>query len=80
MIVMNGKRYPGPSDRDQSSFSNTTHFALAHYPSLTHFADMIGIEDYQQANKTWRVPSLKDTCILCTTELDLHSQAEQSKL
>lgn len=45
--------------------------ALAHYPSLHHFADMLASEDYQEANRTWRVGSLKDTCILCTSELEL---------
>ena len=54
--------------------------ALAHYPSLAHFANMIGSEDYQQANREWRVPSLKDTFIMCTTELDLGLQAEKAQL
>ncbi len=58
----------------------TNQFALAHYPSLDHFADMLASKDYQQANKTWRVPSLKDTFILCTTELDLLVEPERSKL
>jgi hypothetical protein len=46
-------------------------FALAHYPSLDHFADMLASEDYQAVNAKWRVPSLKDTCILCTSEVDV---------
>lgn len=54
--------------------------ALAHYPSLKHFADMAGSEDYQQANHKWRVPSLKDTFILCTTELDIEAPRMSSKL
>lgn len=45
--------------------------ALAHYPSLEHFADMIASEDYQAVNKQHRMGSLKDTCILCTTEVEL---------
>lgn len=45
--------------------------ALAHYPSITHFADMLASEDYQAANQRWRVGSLRDTFILCTTELGL---------
>ena len=44
-------------------------FALAHYPSLSHFADMVGSEDYQKVNLKYRVPSLEDTCILCTSEV-----------
>ena len=45
--------------------------ALAHYPSLEHFADMLAGEDYQEANQRWRVPSLRDTCILCTSEVEI---------
>lgn len=45
--------------------------ALAHYPSVHHFADMLASEDYQAVNKKHRVGSLKDTFILCTTELGL---------
>jgi hypothetical protein len=45
--------------------------AIAHYPSLDHFADMLASEDYQAVNKKHRVPALQDTFILCTTELDL---------
>ncbi|KAF7877365.1 hypothetical protein EAF04_001047 [Stromatinia cepivora] len=44
--------------------------ALAHYPSIEHFADMLASEDYQEGNRKHRVGSLKDTFILCTTELD----------
>lgn len=45
--------------------------AIAHYPSIYHFADMLGSEDYQSVNHKYRVPSLKDTFILCTTELGI---------
>ncbi|KAK8151321.1 hypothetical protein IWX90DRAFT_446604 [Phyllosticta citrichinensis] len=45
--------------------------ALAHYPSIEHFADMLASEDYQEVNHQHRVGSLKDTFILCTSELDL---------
>lgn len=43
--------------------------AVAHYPSILHFADMLRGEDYQKANHEFRVPALRDTFILCTTEL-----------
>jgi hypothetical protein len=43
--------------------------ALAHYPSLEHFAAMLGSADYQDANKKYRQGSLKDTFILCTMEI-----------
>lgn len=49
--------------------------ALAHYPSIHHFADMLASNDYQEVNHRHRVPSLKDTFILCTTELGLPSPA-----
>lgn len=45
--------------------------AIAHYPSIYHFADMIASEDYQRSNKEFRLPALKDTFILCTTEVDV---------
>jgi len=45
--------------------------AIAHYPSIHHFADMLASQDYQEVNHRHRVPALKDTFILCTTELDL---------
>ena len=44
-------------------------FALAHYPSVLHFADMLASSDYQEVNLKHRVGSLRDTCILCTSEL-----------
>ena len=43
--------------------------ALAHYPSIYHFADMLASEDYQAVNKRHRVGSLRDTFILCTSEI-----------
>jgi hypothetical protein len=43
--------------------------ALAHYPSIRHFRDMLLSEDYQEVNHKHRVGSLKDTCILMTSEI-----------
>jgi len=54
--------------------------ALAHYPSILHFADMLASEDYQEVNQKYRVGSLRDTCILCTSELDLPAWRGSSKL
>jgi hypothetical protein len=45
--------------------------ALAYYPSIWHFADMLASEDYQSVNQKYRVQSLKDTFILCTSEVGL---------
>lgn len=46
-------------------------FALAHYPSILHFADMLASDDYQAVNLKYRVPSLEDTFILATSEIEL---------
>ena len=57
--------------------------ALAHYPSILHFADMLASQDYQAVNQKYRVPSLKDTFILCTSEIgidDFGSGGEGPKL
>jgi hypothetical protein len=43
--------------------------ALAHYPSLSHFADMVGSRDYQEVNEKYRVGALRDTFILFTSEI-----------
>ncbi len=47
--------------------------ALAHYPSIWHFADMLASQDYQEVNHKYRVGSLKDTFILCTSELAIEN-------
>ncbi|KIW05826.1 uncharacterized protein PV09_03032 [Verruconis gallopava] len=44
--------------------------ALAHYPSIEHFAAMLGSSDYQEVNHKYRLGALKDTCILCTMEIN----------
>jgi len=76
-IVRDGQRV---SEADQGVWHE---FALAHYPSLLHFADMIGSKDYQEVNQTHRVGALADTCILCTSELeieDLMGASQKAKL
>jgi hypothetical protein len=45
--------------------------ALAHYPSIRHFADMLKSEDYQEVNRRYRVGSLRDTAILMTNEVGI---------
>jgi hypothetical protein len=54
--------------------------ALAHYPSIPHFIDMLASEDYQEVNHQYRLPALRDTCILCTSELDPALTGLQAKL
>jgi hypothetical protein len=43
--------------------------ALAHYPSILHFRAMLQSKDYQEVNHKHRVGSLRDTCILMTSEV-----------
>ncbi|KAF2024442.1 hypothetical protein EK21DRAFT_104653 [Setomelanomma holmii] len=45
--------------------------ALAHYPSILHFRDMLLSRDYQEVNHRYRVPSLRDTAILMTSEIGI---------
>lgn len=54
--------------------------ALAHYPSIRHFVDMLASEDYQEVNHQYRLPALRDTCILCTSELDPALDNPKAKL
>lgn len=54
--------------------------ALAHYPSIRHFADMAASEDYQEINTKWRVGALKDTCILMTSEVEVEREVQQERM
>lgn len=74
-----GKVVPeqGTDGEDSSGWDE---IALAHYPSIRHFLDMIASEDYQAVNHEHRLPSLKDTCILCTTELDPELHTDKARL
>ena len=62
-VLHDGTRAEGDGKWDE--------FALAQYPSLDHFAEMLASQDYQEANQKYRVPSLFDTFILCTSELEI---------
>jgi len=53
--------------------------ALAHYPSLRHFEEMLASEDYQEVNKKFRVPALRDTFILCTSEVRIQEIIKESR-
>lgn len=74
-----GKVVPkyGTKDEDTSGWDE---IALAHYPSIHHFTDMLASEDYQAVNHKDRLPSLKDTCILCTSELDPELGGDKARL
>jgi hypothetical protein len=58
-----------PRAKDVEDGEGWDEVALAHYPSVLHFADMLADEAYQAVNHKYRVPSLRDTCILMTSEI-----------
>lgn len=64
-----GKVIPDQGSPDEDKYG-WDEIALAHYPSIRHFTDMLASEDYQKVNHESRLPALLDTCILCTSELD----------
>ena len=65
---------------DGEDVSGWDGIALAHYPSIDHFTDMLASEDYQAVNHNDRLPALRDTCILCTSELDPELNADRARL
>lgn len=65
-----------PKDGQADDGDGWDEVALAHYPSVLHFADMLASEDYQEANHKYRVGSLKDTFILCTSELAVEQMGQ----
>ncbi|KAJ4334940.1 hypothetical protein N0V95_009031 [Ascochyta clinopodiicola] len=54
--------------------------ALAHYPSIEHFRDMLVSADYQEVNHKYRVGSLRDTAILMTSEVAVEEVGRGAKL
>nr|POE74357.1 hypothetical protein CFP56_67708 [Quercus suber] len=74
-----GKVVPGQGT-DGEDREGWDEIALAHYPSIRHFVDMIASEDYQKVNHEFRLPALRDTCILCTSELDEDLVVDGAKL
>ncbi|QDS69748.1 hypothetical protein FKW77_010122 [Venturia effusa] len=60
---------PPSSIPPQDAAAKWDEIAIAHYPSLLHFAAMAGSRDYQSVNHAHRIPSLRDTFILCTMEI-----------
>lgn len=64
VVDVNGRKGKGDDGVD-----DWDEIALAHYPSIAHFRDMLASEDYQEVNHKHRVGSLRDTCILMTSEI-----------
>lgn len=62
VVDVNGKK-------KQEGDGGWDEIALAHYPSIMHFADMVGSKDYQEVNEKYRVGALRDTFILFTSEI-----------
>lgn len=50
---------------------------LAHYPSIAHFAEMLVDEEYQAVNHKHRVPALRDTAILMTSEVGIREMMDE---
>ncbi|CBQ69998.1 conserved hypothetical protein [Sporisorium reilianum SRZ2] len=44
---------------------------LVHYPSINHFIDMSVDDEYQFINSEYRLKAIRDTALICTTEVDL---------
>lgn len=53
--------------------------ALAHYPSIVHFAEMLSDPKYQEVNHKYRLPALNDTAILMTSEVDCGLEGEERR-
>jgi uncharacterized protein (DUF1330 family) len=65
-IVGNVIGVNGKGGREEGEWDE---IALAHYPSIAHFRDMLASAEYQGVNHRYRVGSLRDTCILMTSEI-----------
>jgi hypothetical protein len=74
-----GKVVPGQGTEGEDA-EGWDEVALAHYPSFALFMDMLASEDYQAVNHRDRLPALRDTCILCTSEVDPVLHADKARL
>lgn len=83
-LVVKPKDAPTEDSRGSMSRKDTDWWnecSLVHYPSIDHFADMAADPDYQSVNSQYRLKSLLDTALICTTEIDLAPYcASKSKL
>jgi len=75
----NAKLVGNVTSQSEGTGGKWDEFALASYPSILHFADMLASEDYQAVNLEFRVPSLEDTLILCTSEIAVEEVAEMQE-
>lgn len=58
----------------QHEASGWDDIALVQYPSIKHFVEMVKSEGYKEADRKWKVGSLKDTGLLCVVEVGLQDQ------
>ena len=68
----------GRQDRKKEDWWNEC--TLVHYPSINHFIDMSVDDEYQYINKEYRLKAIKDTALICTTEIDLSQYRARAKL
>ncbi|KAH6622129.1 hypothetical protein C7974DRAFT_216557 [Boeremia exigua] len=69
----------GVNGRHERVEGDWDEIALAHYPSIEHFRDMLTSADYQEVNHRHRVGSLRDTCILMTSEIAVEAVLGQGE-
>lgn len=74
-----GKVVPGQGTEGEDA-EGWDEVVLAHYPNFAMFMDMLASEDYQAVNHRDRLPALRDTCILCTSEVDPVLHADKARL
>lgn len=66
--------------KNESDGKGWDEVALAHYPSILHFAEMLADVEYQAVNHKYRTPSLRDTAILMTSEVGVGEEIRKAKL
>ncbi|KAG8158673.1 hypothetical protein KVR01_011795 [Diaporthe batatas] len=69
--IVGGVTHTNGSPRGQNARDGEgwDEIALAHYPSTLHFAAMLSDPRYQEVNHKYRLPALRDTAILMTSEV-----------
>jgi uncharacterized protein (DUF1330 family) len=75
VTAVNGEKVEG-SEKGGDSWDE---IALAHYPSIAHFREMLSSEDYQEVNHKHRIGSLRDTCILMTSEIAVEELQKEGR-
>ncbi|EPQ27243.1 uncharacterized protein PFL1_05166 [Pseudozyma flocculosa PF-1] len=70
--------YDSRGDRQRAKQDWWNECSLVHYPSIDHFCDMAADPEYQRINAEHRLGALRDTTLICTTEIDLEALAGDS--